>query len=1116
MQQWNNIQSFGSNQNLFTPTKNTNLFGDTSGGLFSNQQGFLFGNNNNSLGGGGLFSNQNQKATNSIFDNNTGNNITIFNNNTNIFSGNNNYSFNNNNVNLKECSIGSQFNGIEILEKNGNVKFMSIQIKPEFSYASQEELRLADLEKYKTGLINRFKIKNTSSSTNNNNNNLNKGSIFTSNTTNNIFSGTNPGSTSQGGIFGNNNNDNKNIGFFSLGNNKAGGLFDYNKNQTIGLFGNNNTQSSNLFGNNIIQKSNIFGNNNTQNSSLFGNNNNTQNYSIFDNNNTQTNSIFGNNNQNSPIFGNNTQSRGLFGDNNKKNTQNGGLFGNQGGRLFGNNNIFGNNSNQNNNTLSGGLFGNQNNNTSSTQTGNLFGNNNNPNQGGLFGNNNNQGNNLFNNDKNSFFINNNNDKKNNDLFGNAPKPSGYSLCNNPNITSATNNTSSLFANNLNNNNNKTGGNLFSNPFSGLLNNNNNTKSNDISKNTGNLFANNNFSFGMNTNATSSNNANANINKGGLLGNNSNNNNNNSLGLLFNQTNNTSSFTKEQSLFNNIGNNGSLFLNNNNNQNMNMNSNTPNNVNMANTHNSVVYGGLTLEDIVNPLNYLNNKKILKLSPQEEILSQSIIDAVQKQKSVEEFLEDLDKKYENKNKEKTNDLLEFYGSYFNTSNNYFSEKTTIKRNLNVKSNFDDSLSSSYILRKFNKKYNESSSIYNQNNLNKSISKISEIYNEYERIKNNFKYSQINNYTYINNTIYKKKTENRSFIKNLNKNGNRNNSFNKSFSKNVNNQMMAKDEILYQRNLIEFTKLSNDNIMTNNENVNDNDDNIDNVIFITNFQNENNSSKISNGKIENNNNKKGNMSHIIDMIIIKYNLPDEDDGKRIHRINLEGVNKFVKIESIREEISHRVNNQLRILNIHNKYSIERISLLVPGEFLIDNKTLDNYNLDDSDYIIQAYITYNSVKFKSKEESHDKKLKIEKEKKEMIQVNNDNELVSNDLLPKLTRKGYQCIPSIRELSKKTTGELKKMENFRIFNEFGEVVFKEPINLLGLDLDEQVTIEKNIIDTGDKLNCKSVFKLFNFKIGENGLNKYKDSLKKLGGNFLSYINNELVWEYNGNMQVKN
>ena len=65
----------------------------------------------------------------------------------------------------------------------------------------------------------------------------------------------------------------------------------------------------------------------------------------------------------------------------------------------------------------------------------------------------------------------------------------------------------------------------------------------------------------------------------------------------------------------------------------------------------------------------------------------------------------------------------------------------------------------------------------------------------------------------------------------------------------------------------------------------------------------------------------------------------------------------------------------------------------------------------------------------------------------------------------------------------------FRIFNKFGEVEFKEPVNLLGINLDEQVTIERNLIDTGDKLNYKSVFKLYNFKIGENGLNKYKVNL---------------------------
>ena len=66
----------------------------------------------------------------------------------------------------------------------------------------------------------------------------------------------------------------------------------------------------------------------------------------------------------------------------------------------------------------------------------------------------------------------------------------------------------------------------------------------------------------------------------------------------------------------------------------------------------------------------------------------------------------------------------------------------------------------------------------------------------------------------------------------------------------------------------------------------------------------------------------------------------------------------------------------------------------------------------------------------------------------------------------------------------------------------------MGLNLDNQIVIEKNLIDTGDKLNYWSLFRLYNFKVEENGLNKYKVNLEQSGGNFLEYKNNEIVWEY--------
>ena len=170
-----------------------------------------------------------------------------------------------------------------------------------------------------------------------------------------------------------------------------------------------------------------------------------------------------------------------------------------------------------------------------------------------------------------------------------------------------------------------------------------------------------------------------------------------------------------------------------------------------------------------------------------------------------------------------------------------------------------------------------------------------------------------------------------------------------------------------------------------------------------------------------------------------------------------------------------------------------------------------------IQAFITYNSICNISKKlsQSINKNNNLKKCKKESkISKETDmskDKLVPLDFVPKLTKEGYKCNPSIMELSRKTEKELRKVENFKIFNKHGEVEFKEPVDLFGLNLDNQVTIERNLIDTGDKLNYWSIFKLFNFKVGENGLYNHKINLEKSGGNFLSYKNNELVWEYKGN-----
>ena len=76
----------------------------------------------------------------------------------------------------------------------------------------------------------------------------------------------------------------------------------------------------------------------------------------------------------------------------------------------------------------------------------------------------------------------------------------------------------------------------------------------------------------------------------------------------------------------------------------------NNANMTmiapGANNFPLTGSLTLDDIENPLACLNEPRSMKLSPQEEYLSMSIMEAMKKQKSVNQFLEELDEKYKNK--------------------------------------------------------------------------------------------------------------------------------------------------------------------------------------------------------------------------------------------------------------------------------------------------------------------------------------------------------------------------------------------------------------------------------------------------------------------------------------
>ena len=568
-------------------------------------------------------------------------------------------------------------------------------------------------------------------------------------------------------------------------------------------------------------------------------------------------------------------------------------------------------------------------------------------------------------------------------------------------------------------------------------------------------------------------------------------------------------------------------NNNNNKNKeNYNNNKENNIFKNNIllKNNIVYGNNTLNNNINInnnlLNSLDNLDIFSMLSEKGNLSKEIIEAIQKEKTVKEFLEDLYKKYTNSeniyennlciNQSQNNSVIsDLHSSSFlsNNSNGISSLQKNNNNNYendNFKNISDIDLRNSF--NSFNEVQNFNMEIDNDINYDKLSSKLKNIYGIYERnnincnnnktLTNNGTDISNNNNTKLNLNLSKTKiiNDNEYYFNKTFTNGFHNNNSllnnslsnpNKGHTRNNSNTFFGRDESLYQQNLYDLNKLSisNINLKQINEKKTRMKDN--NQIF----------------SVNNNNNEEKMLNQKIDLKIEYHLLNEENKNKKdiiFYNIKLPNINRLIKVKELKEKIKIKVYDELKNKNIYN-YKIQKITLLTPLEFLSDDNNLIDYKLNYFNYTIQAYISYEIIKIKQNQ----------------IEFKN-NGLAPIELVPKLTKTGYECIPSIYELCRKTCEELKKIENFKIFNLFGEIEFQEPINLLGVDLDKEVTIEKNMINTGEKLNYWSIFKLYNFIIEENEIEKYIIKIKNLGGKFISYNNKVLIWEYRGENGLSN
>ena len=559
--------------------------------------------------------------------------------------------------------------------------------------------------------------------------------------------------------------------------------------------------------------------------------------------------------------------------------------------------------------------------------------------------------------------------------------------------------------------------------------------------------------------------------------------------------------------NNIISNENNNIINNNNSHLDENDAIFSNANINNQNNSLLYEG-----IINPF-----VDIYKLLSKEGKLGQEINVAIQKGQTVKEFMEELNNKYNNskntnKNEENMNfnqnsfDAPDLFGNYLkNDSDKYDNGIPSLQKNINENQNENINLSPIKTNNYLNEVNCFKMDVEYDYNFDYLKSKINNIYNEYEKYKDSFNTKNIskfqnykmnlnkitkNNKKISNNEHYFNKTFNNGLPKNksLLDNSTFLNDQNQSYMYNIDNKkkevMIGRDEILYQQNLFDINKLSSLDITINsnedeknNKNKNDINSHLDNSLSQNSYNN------ISLNESSSTISKK-----VVDLVI-KYHLPDEENlrinktnNRKYYNLNLKDVNQLNTVKILKEEVKCRIHEALRNRNCQN-YSIKKISLLVPTGFLNDSQILLHYKLRKCNYTLQAFITYEKI-------------------------NDNKENITNcGLIPKLSKPGYKCIPSLTELSQLTFDELKKIQNFKIYNEFGEVEFKEPVNLIGLNLDEEVEIKKDMIETGNKLDYWSFFKLYNFCI-EKGIGDYILRIEKAGGKFISYQNNELIWEY--------
>ena len=742
------------------------------------------------------------------------------------------------------------------------------------------------------------------------------------------------------------------------------------------------------------------------------------------------------------------------------------------------------------------------------------------------------------------------------------------------ITSNGNNNTNPFLNTNTNNNNMFNTNNSSSSYNPFTNNNtNNNKFNAFNTSSNNNIFNNNNNLNNNPfNTTSKNIFNTNTNSNNIFNNNSNNspfninnnflNNNNNNNNIFNRSNNIFNTNTNNNIFNN--NNNNIFNNNNqnpfnsilNNNNFNSNNNIFNNNASINNNNFVsnIFNNNRNnflekpfeEKIKDPTWVKRNVRIMPNDYYENWISDYMdnISKINLQIKEMQYFSDKDETKFNQNEDlEDKDNLVFNKIILSSDEEirkYNMEKEKSERNMEKNTpymtedekNIDNTYENLY---KEDKRWDP---IYLQNDANRNMDNIYTFNNEKTKNKYQTNKGKISGFAeaskilsnldddYVDFNFNNKErkefilpTEKPEFIK-----------FNNNMISNRHSYMSPSEH--YNNNLYNN---SNNNIIINNDLDINNNNNYYHVSNESNYQN------IEINAYDNNNSVKNENS-------LKNNIINNTNSNKTTKINSDEINRNLMImeENINneEEIKNDIyQNECKLIYLGESGNIQELKIPIIIQFssiISPNENLLNFDLI-TDIILKNIASIENITDKillpKKDDIYLKingkiyskltstEIDINQVDKFIDETNNyfyiyygfklkQYPLILNDMND-LENK-YMTNPKLEDiLNPEKNYNLKKIENFEIWNKYGKIIFLEPIDLSGkIVINDIIKINNGDIDLShnrvDKLKAR-VFLYYDFgdKLEGTFLENIKYMLKSDKGNFIKYENKVLEYTIN-------